>query len=382
MDKHTFIKKILSDKKITQHQRERILRLAAREIGEDGSLEERVRRVEGLIFSNNAQTFKTPNVLNEDSTTYHKENRVFKRKHLPKEMVKFLYKFSSDDKYKWFTHEPDLKIEEINYLNLLNYIKKKLYYPNLNYSTTSFIQKFLFDTTAKIYYPDQKISLTYGSKEILDRLENGDNPFTIKVGDTYFKNTIESFKRAIEFRLDYGEKNRFSYLLKDFILANLSIDFTETYTKRFNKIGKTLNTYIDTNNFFSGIKKLINWINHYKSFSKELEIDLEENQDFFSLIIFHKNSYIPTKASNHKLKGTSGDFGTLRKYWFSIVDFEIQADLKMNNTLVPYSIVALDKNTGMYDRNNLSENSISQKNDTEKVGGVKYLIKIYKTKNL
>lgn len=383
MNKFDFIKTLLENNRVTPHQKERILSLAAKELKQVGSLEQRMKRVEGLVFSNNVETYNnSAYVLNEKSNNYNKKNRVFIRKHVPKEMVKFLYKFSSDDKYKWFTHEPDLKIEEINYPNLLSHIKKKLYYPNLNYSTTSFIQKFLFDTTVKIYHPYQKISLTYGSKAIVEQLENGENPFTIKVEDAYFKNSIESFKRAIEFRIDYGEKNKFSYLLKDIFLEHLSLDFNETYTERFNSTGKTINTYIDTNHFFSGIKKIIEWINHYKSFSTELEIDLEENEDFFSLIIFHKNGYMPTKASNHKLKGTSGDFGTLRKYWFSIVDFEIQADLKTNNTLIPYTIIALDKNTGMDDRNNLSESSIFQKNDVEKIGGVKYLIRIYKTKNL
>ncbi|MCH8535885.1 MAG: hypothetical protein LAT51_12500 [Flavobacteriaceae bacterium] len=384
MNKFEFIEGLLANRQLTQLQRDRLMRLALKELNIDSDLENRLKKLEESLLS---KTFlaNNINVLNENRPTYLKQKVEFKRKHLPKEMVKFLYKFSSEDRFKWFTHEPDLKIEQINYLYLLDQIKRKLYYPDLNYSTTGLINNFLFKNEVEIYYPQQKINLTYGSKAIQERLEKGENPFKIKVEDTYFKNVIETFKCAIEFRIDYGEKLKFSYLIKDFFLTHLSLDFTDSYTDRFNKIGKSINTFIDTNNFFAGMGKIIKWINHYKSLSTELEIDLADNDDNYMLTVFHKNSYISKDVAHQKLKGISGDFEILRKYWFSIVDFEIQADFKKNGKIKPYSISSLDNNTFMRIVSSnyvLSENSITPINDKIKVDGVKYLVKIYKTKNL
>jgi hypothetical protein len=48
--KYDFIKELLDDKKINQNQRERILKLASKEISLEGILEERVKKIEAIIF--------------------------------------------------------------------------------------------------------------------------------------------------------------------------------------------------------------------------------------------------------------------------------------------------------------------------------------------
>jgi hypothetical protein len=48
--KYDFIKELLEDKKINQNQRERILELASKEINLEGTLEERVQKIEEIIF--------------------------------------------------------------------------------------------------------------------------------------------------------------------------------------------------------------------------------------------------------------------------------------------------------------------------------------------
>lgn len=48
--KYDFIKELLEDKKINQNQREKILELASREISLEGTLEERVQKIEEIIF--------------------------------------------------------------------------------------------------------------------------------------------------------------------------------------------------------------------------------------------------------------------------------------------------------------------------------------------
>lgn len=49
-NKYDFIKELLEDKRIKQNQRERILELASREISIEGTLEERVQKIEEILF--------------------------------------------------------------------------------------------------------------------------------------------------------------------------------------------------------------------------------------------------------------------------------------------------------------------------------------------
>lgn len=50
-NKYDFIKELLEDKRIKQIQRERILELASREIGLEGTLEQRVQKLEKVVFN-------------------------------------------------------------------------------------------------------------------------------------------------------------------------------------------------------------------------------------------------------------------------------------------------------------------------------------------
>ncbi len=58
--KYDFIKELLENKKITQNHRERILELASREISLEGTLEERVQKIEDIIFNDNPPGITTP----------------------------------------------------------------------------------------------------------------------------------------------------------------------------------------------------------------------------------------------------------------------------------------------------------------------------------
>ena len=48
--KYDFIKELLDNKKINQNQRERILELASKEINLEGTLEDRVQKIEEIIL--------------------------------------------------------------------------------------------------------------------------------------------------------------------------------------------------------------------------------------------------------------------------------------------------------------------------------------------
>lgn len=99
-DKYDFIQEILEDKKLTPAQRERVFELTKVEIQKDGhlgkDLEQRISVIEQKIKSD----------FNNSADSIRNSNRSLK-KHRPKEMVKFLYNFSQNDSFKWFTHKPD-----------------------------------------------------------------------------------------------------------------------------------------------------------------------------------------------------------------------------------------------------------------------------------
>lgn len=66
--KYDFIKELLENKKINQNQRERILELASREISLEGTLEERVQKIEEILLVKEGELIKT-----EES--FHKGNK-------------------------------------------------------------------------------------------------------------------------------------------------------------------------------------------------------------------------------------------------------------------------------------------------------------------
>ncbi|PIX11631.1 MAG: hypothetical protein COZ74_13555 [Flavobacteriaceae bacterium CG_4_8_14_3_um_filter_31_8] len=361
-DKYDFIQEILSNKRLTLKQQKKLFDLTSKEIRKDKffgfGLEERITKLEKELSNT-----KTP--INEELSKIHS----------PKGMVKFLYQFSSDEQYKWFTHKPDLKVDEINYLSRIENFKKIKIPFNLNYSTILFIKSFfLKDEKLSVFHPGFTTELTYSNEKILTEIKKGINPFDIIINKISFVDIINKFKNAIEFRLD-KDKYTFDNLFMDFITNKISVDINEKYTYDFLKNSKILTTYIDVNNFFRGIYIIMEWVNKYKSLSNELIIDLKEENDYYLLILFHKGSKIHHDPFSLKLNGLGGDFDTLRKYWFSIVDFEIEADFAENNK--SYHLICLNNETQLSFTNpKLSENLIIPIQDS--VGGVKYFIKIYK----
>lgn len=422
-----FITDLLSNKKLHTSQKERMFALVANDLKGD---EEEVNKIweeinklkykgfkveDSSIDSNNTTSVinieDLPLSDNEDVEDLIDENFVasekednslillssddFKipqvKKHSPKTMVKLLYLFSYDESFKWFTHNPDNSIDKINYTQKLNDFDKNLkaFYLtwDLNFHTYFFIRNFFINNSKKkseynkfkIDYPIQYSTvLSFANEEIKKRIESGISPFDIVINDEYFSKTIQLFKNSIEFRLDYKEY-KFESVFRNFVVNNLSIDLIDKYGDNFNGIAKSLTAYLDVNNFYRGLKVVLGWINDYKSLSNQIIIDLLSEDDYYNLIIFHKNSRFLTSPYSSKFNGNSGDLEKLRKYWFSIVDWNIEADCIYDGKTEAYNFICLKENTELTD-NKLTSNII-EKLDSN-VGGVKHTIKIYKTKNL
>ena len=387
-----FITDLLSNKKLHTSQKERLFSLVAEDLKGDKEeikkIWEEIDKIKEIDNKNESivqEKKQTVSVVNDHNDTLIQNHPKLIKKHSPKTMVKFLYQFSSNENFKWFTHRPDNAIDKINFTEKLkdynkNFISLKLTW-DLNFSTYFFIKNF-FEDSSKLFetnYPTKYSSkYNYANQLIKDKIALGISPFDIDIEGEYFSNTIKIFKNSIEFRLDKKEY-KFDYVFRNFITNNISIDLKEKYGNNFDKIAKSLTAYIDVNNFYRGLKVIIDWLNDYKLLSNNVEIELQNFDDYYELSIFHINSYFQTDPYSTKFNGNSGNLEMLRKYWFSIVDWDIEADCFYDGKTESYNFICLNENTELID-NKPTGNIIEKLGDN--VGGVKHKIKIYKTINL
>ena len=110
--KYDFIKEILEEKKINQNQRERILELASREIGLEGILEERVQKIEDIIFKENIGTKPSKQNLN-DLPNYLD----------PYHLYKFIFEYNQNPILRTTCH--DIDANEIK--SILEFCKTEIY---------------------------------------------------------------------------------------------------------------------------------------------------------------------------------------------------------------------------------------------------------------
>ncbi len=101
--KYDFIRELLDDKKINQNQRDRILELASKEISLDGTLEERVQKIEEIIFKE-----KTESTVEIIETKLSKQ----KIKHLPQyldpyHLYYFLFQYNQNPILRTTCHDID-----------------------------------------------------------------------------------------------------------------------------------------------------------------------------------------------------------------------------------------------------------------------------------
>lgn len=105
-NKYDFIKELLEDKKIHQNQRERIFELASKEISLEGSLEERVQKIEEIIF--NINTGSVDSIIDNPPTS--QLPKYFNPFHL----YKFLYEYNQNNVLRSTCHDADSgEIEKI-----------------------------------------------------------------------------------------------------------------------------------------------------------------------------------------------------------------------------------------------------------------------------
>src|SRR5690606_17308069 len=123
-NKYDFIKELLEDKRIKQNQRERILELVSKEISLEGTLEERVQKIEEILFNKQAEsmvshdegglTWHNIEVL-FDQETENVETAIkltFKENNLPKylnpsHLYNFLFQYNQNKILRTTCHDID-----------------------------------------------------------------------------------------------------------------------------------------------------------------------------------------------------------------------------------------------------------------------------------
>ncbi len=309
------------------------------------------------------------------------------KEHSPKKMVEFLSLFSRDDRFKWFTHKWD-QTEPLNIDKMIENLRryKKVLFdmvrgpgPVVNEKTYNQVWNFIQFDEGDWFWTNaesENVKIRWNSVVGLSR-EKPDTPIeNLKLSDgKMFKDYIRMFKGCIEFRTDLGDDYRFSEYIRNMVQtftsdSALSLQFTDD----FDNIGYGMNIYCDVVSLRAGISIVCDWIKAYKVNGVAVEIGLEEYDDGYGLIVFHKDSYFSNRG---KLENPSGDFATLRKRLFSVCDFRMEGDFKSNNQLQnTISVLGLTDGVTLTGKK-MSSCTINEYAD-KKIGGIKYIFKLYK----
>lgn len=195
-NKYDFIKELLEDKRIKQNQREQILELASKEITLEGTLEERVQKIEEILFRKEDEIILTEEqvssemiernvaVKNQTDAGSHKENELPIYLH-PSHLYNFLYQYNQNKILRTTCHDIDSNELE----SILEFCKTETYdfkqhlktiheayanherTHNAPYQVKALIRVYL---TGKDYYGkisegwSSKIKINWNSKELLD----------------------------------------------------------------------------------------------------------------------------------------------------------------------------------------------------------------------
>lgn len=379
-DKYDFIQKLLENKKLNSVHRERILLLASKEMKVDGNLEERVQKLEEILFSkedekNNSDLIDI--LINKKKQTHKKDRKTKEsysnlrgeKKHNPKKVVEWLKLFTLDNStLKYSTHlwdETGLFSEFDDFVKRLDdeFAKYRIYElqkynPNLYWNK---LYPFLFQKELTELQRNGKTSFGWGEHDIKlgwqypDTLkkwcaEHFDNkgaeaklPFSMEIpikfrpkgsigGKTIisFEEVVNIFKKEIEFR-----DNDLFIAIKTEIKKELN-----EYDINFNELEKLkgCSFYTNTEYVTKAIRRIF-WMIKARSESNRLQINCTyiESSHEYDLQIIHLNSF-SDKGLNHPkllLSENSGDLYILRTTLQSLCDFSITSRFRdQENNLV------------------------------------------------
>ncbi len=186
MNKYEFIKELLVEKKITQNQRDRILELASKEIGYEGTLDERISKIEEIVYNQN----KVPKIPKYDEQ-YSPQESELPQYINPSDLYKFLFEYNQNDILRTTCHDIDsneldrinefCKTEKYNFQihlsNIIEEFKKheKKYYGGgkVNALIRAYLTGKNFDgKDSKFGWTEDQIKINWSSTELLNWANN------------------------------------------------------------------------------------------------------------------------------------------------------------------------------------------------------------------
>jgi len=311
--------------------------------------------------------------------------------HEPKNTVKFLNKFSSDERLKWFTHkkEADFNYHEHikNAKKAFNELIKDFYINELTYYK---VRNFILGKKDPNYpawkkFDNIPIDITWQSVEQWCADNPGYYPDKMPIPEEYkypkknksfvlstFDQVINEFKHDIEIRNDDNYRTldiRLDELIEKTVQKdNNDYGFNVSFEGDF----KQCNVYIDCGLFFEGLKQILEWCVLHRSKSTNVNISFESYDDYYEITILHKDSSLSFDKNSNKLNGLGGEFKKVRDLFRCTCDWDIHAKLADGKS---YYIDCLNKNV----------NDVTHKTkirEADEINGVKHILKLYKTVDL
>ena len=299
-DKYDFIKELLEDKKINQNQRERILELASREISLEGTLEERVKKIEEIIFNDNppGNTTITPEEPDEpqnlpkyidplnlyNALLAYNQNTILKTTCHPMSNanIEVILHQSGSDKYDYIKH---LELIKLNFNELAEKEKftTKMYMLIKNYLTgegswssqnvkDSWSNKNLEDWANKNHniVPNPEDSL-------IEAMGNEGYPLEKPFISKLTNKNIRKFSELVLFFKSLWHIKEDNSLQNILEKRNTDYKYKEWANIKFINFSQTLNLFTDVDKLFQAYSKIIDLIKENSNLNhQEIEISYYE----------------------------------------------------------------------------------------------------------
>jgi hypothetical protein len=431
--KGDFIIDLLKTNRLSQSERERILKLSATEFEKNDQEYQRIlSEIEGLkkiyLDEQNKLTSKIELILEDIAETKASQksnvepiksslekadkSKEIKLVHNPNEITKFLKNFEENTALKFSTHiwdKTDFLLSYSDYINKLNE-EKKIYRFNelFNYNRPLYnlLNYFLFipNTPLKQGVPkygwnndelkDLKIGWQFPN-EVLKKwsIENFDEqtksenkkypmdmivPIDLKPSIRIknkeinsFEDVVNIFKTEIQFRND--EDNLFKEV--DFLIKKHKLTNSDSSIEKLKK----LHFYTYTKGVISAIDSIFrSYVKNNESF-KDVSFEVKSQENCIEIQIIHLNSF-PSKIIEleNPNKFFSGDSNAIINHLFSLCDYSIIS--KFNNESNFEVAILFDDVFGTPDGNNLkklnTQMKVNELKDLE-VRGFSHKLKFY-----
>lgn len=288
-NKYDFIKELLEDKRIKQNQRERILELASREISLEGSLEERVQKIEEILFNNQAEsmvthdegglTWRNIEVLFDQETESVETaiNPNIKEINLPKylnpsHLYNFLFQYNQNQILRTTCH--DIDANEIE--SILEFCKTETYIFKEHLKA---IQEAYSKHEKEYYAPYQIKALIRGyltGKDYKDKPIKGWSLKNIKIN----WNSDELFKWAdlnIETPPNLNEESAGMKEIELLEFSQINNAITATPIQNFTQLVLHFKNLFHIKSGLQSLREIIKRVNSEKSWHEKVDIEFDEH---------------------------------------------------------------------------------------------------------